>query len=61
MGISMWSVPGCYKQGTELVQFSSAREAVKTGPERVKLNNLHCESRCQETAGEDKPGWKMLW
>jgi hypothetical protein len=26
---------------------------VKTGPERVKLKNLQCQSRCQGTAGED--------
>jgi hypothetical protein len=43
------------RQGS--VQFSSAREAVKKGPERVKLMNVH-RCCCQGTAGEDTAGWK---
>jgi hypothetical protein len=47
------------------VEWSFAQAAVKRGPERVKLKNLHCESRCQEMAAEDAAGWKkayrVLW
>jgi hypothetical protein len=47
-------MPRCYKQGTKLVdsEKSSARESVKIGPERGKLQNL------QGMAGEDTAGWK---
>jgi hypothetical protein len=33
---------------------SSALEAVKIEPDRVKLRNFTIRSRCQGTAGEDK-------
>jgi hypothetical protein len=41
---SMWSVPRCYNREVwSLVRIvSSVREAVKRGPQRVKLKNLHC-------------------
>jgi hypothetical protein len=43
---SMWPVLSSYNQEVwSLVSSveSSAGEAVKTGPEHVKLKNLHCE------------------
>jgi TfoX/Sxy family transcriptional regulator of competence genes len=36
---SMWSVPRCYKQGTDL-ELSFVRKCVKK--KDLKLNNLHC-------------------
>jgi hypothetical protein len=30
------------------------------GPERVKLKNLHCRSRCYGTAGETQRAGKFL-
>jgi hypothetical protein len=39
---SVWSMMRCYKKGTKLgVQLSSAQEAVKRGPEHVKLKNIN--------------------
>jgi hypothetical protein len=37
-------------------ELSSALESVKIEPERVRLRNLHCWSRCQRTADEDERG-----
>jgi hypothetical protein len=40
---SVWSVPRSYNQNSwSIVQLNSVREAVKIGPERGKLKNLHC-------------------
>jgi hypothetical protein len=41
----------CHKQGTKSV-VSSAREAVKIEPERVRISTVR--SRCQGTVGEDR-------
>jgi hypothetical protein len=46
-------------KGRQLLS-SSAQEAVKTEPERMKLKISTIRSRCQRTAGEDTAGWKRL-
>jgi hypothetical protein len=38
----MWSVPRSYIEDSWGDHVSSAWEAVKRGPERMKLKNLHC-------------------
>jgi hypothetical protein len=52
---------GCFyvvRARDRVISENSAQEAVKRGPERVKLKNLHGYSRCQGTVDEDIPGWK---
>jgi hypothetical protein len=40
--VSTWFVTKCYKHVIYQLKVSSAREALKRGPQRVKLKNLHC-------------------
>jgi hypothetical protein len=49
MGLSMWLVPRCYKQGTKLFQLSSARETVKRGPERISTVRAVARARLVTT------------
>jgi hypothetical protein len=35
-------------------------QAVKRGPDRMKLKDLHVKIRCQGTPGENTAGWKSL-
>jgi hypothetical protein len=59
-GISTRSVPRSYLEDNRRDQVSSVREFVKRGFERVKLKNLHCWSRYQETSNVDTAGWRRL-
>jgi hypothetical protein len=59
-GVSTWSVPRCYKQGTKSVVEISSWESVKRRPELVKLKNFHVRSFYQGKAGKDSAGWKRL-